>query len=155
MVLERDCFDADRRDTRSTVRNSIVNHKHEIWVESAFPDQRIGVAVFLRRVRATLRIYSLSTHPDLRGQGWGNHLLRFAKERARTAGCRQLSLEADASLPALVDWYERNGFHRVKLLESYYDTNRHAWRMKCPVEPSERCDALIAGHIECCPHDSP
>ncbi|MEZ5326014.1 MAG: N-acetyltransferase [Verrucomicrobiales bacterium] len=138
IALERDCFDTDRRDTRSTIRNSIVNPQHEIWVESAFPDQRICVAIFLRRIRETLRIYSLSTHPNVRGQGWGNHLLHFAKERAQAADCRQLSLEADASLPALIDWYERNGFHRVKFLESYYDTNRHAWRMRCPVEPNEK-----------------
>jgi [ribosomal protein S18]-alanine N-acetyltransferase len=130
LLLEFECFEADRRDTRSTIRRSLVNGQHETWVESCSGETHFGVAIFLRKVRNTLRIYSLSTLPDLRGKGWGNHLLGFAEERARARSCSHLSLEADASMPLLIEWYERKGFRRVRFLENYYDFGRHAWRMK-------------------------
>lgn len=133
LALEQDCFDPDRRDTRETIRNSLRNAQHETWIGSEFGDHRIGAALFLRKTRKTLRVYSLSTHPDLRGQGWGNHLLAFAYVRAQALNCNQMSLEVDAAHPELVDWYARKGFIRTKFLESYYETGRHAWRMKCPV----------------------
>ncbi|MDA1068695.1 MAG: N-acetyltransferase [Verrucomicrobia bacterium] len=129
VALELECFDEIRRDTRSTIRKSLVNSQNETWVKDCPSDQRIGVALSLRKVHNSLRIYSLATHPEIRGQGWGNYLLSVAQERARARGCRQIRLEADASHSMLLDWYERNGFKRVKFLEDYYDHGCHAWEM--------------------------
>jgi [ribosomal protein S18]-alanine N-acetyltransferase len=134
VALELECFDEIRRDSRSTIRKSLVNSQNETWVEDCPSDQRIGAAISLQKNHNSLRIFSLATHPELRGRGWGNYLLSTAQERATALGCRQIRLEVDASQTMLVEWYERNGFKRVKFLDDYYDHGFHAWQMLCIIE---------------------
>lgn len=133
--LEALCFDPVRRDPRSTLRRSLLNARHETWILDG-PGGKPLAALFLRRVRKSLRIYSLATHPDLRGQGWGNRLLDWSISRALDFGASPLMLEADASNPGLVSWYERHGFRRIQLLPSYYAPGRDAWRLAREIDPS-------------------
>lgn len=135
LELEALCFDPVRRDSRSTIRRSLANPRHEAWVLGG-PGDKIDAALFLRHVRNALRVYSVATHPMLRGQGWGNLLLDWAISRAVAQGKDSVTLEADASNPELMAWYERHAFRRARFLPSYYAPGRDAWRLAREIDPS-------------------
>lgn len=59
--------------------------------------------------RATLE--SVRTASDLRGQGIGGEMIRWAIERARARGCRMVQLSTDKSRVDAKRFYERLGFH--------------------------------------------
>lgn len=55
-------------------------------------------------------------HPDWRGRGIGERLLREAIRRGRAAGCRRLTLLTDASNRAAMRFYRRAGFTRSQMV---------------------------------------
>lgn len=137
LELEALCFDPVRRDSPLTVRRSLGNPRHEVWVLDG-PGGRLNAALFLRPERKALRIYSVASHPSLRGQGMGNLLLDWAISRGLERGVCRLVLEADAANPDLVGWYERHAFQRSRLLGSFYAPGRDAWRLERELHPSLR-----------------
>lgn len=123
------CFDEARRDTRGAIRYSLTHPRFETWVLKN-REGRVDASLFLRPYHSSLRIYSLATHPDLRGLGWGNRLLDFAVERAKDRHIGRLSLEVDASNPQLLEWYQNHGFYIWTYLHDYYGEDRSGWRMR-------------------------
>lgn len=128
LELEISCFDEDRRDTPEEVRGSLADPRREVWVLDG-PGGRIDGALFLRMARRWLSIESLATRPEMRGQGLGRRLLEWAEHRARLRPGRRVILEADASDPELLGWYERHGYRRTSLVVSFYSPGLDAWRM--------------------------
>lgn len=58
----------------------------------------------------------LIVHPDCRGRGIGRQLLEEALRRARSAGCRRITLLTDrTNLPAM-RFYEGSGFVRSEMV---------------------------------------
>lgn len=129
------CFESSRRDTPSTIRRTLTSQRDEVWILDG-PSDRIDASLYLRLQQKALRIFSVATHPDLRGKGWGNRLLDLSLSRAQAHGKRLLTLEADASNPDLVGWYERHTFRKARLLPSYYAPGQDAWRLVREVDPS-------------------
>lgn len=136
--LENICFEPERRDSRSVICRSLNNPLHEVWiVDSQDADTaEVESAMYLRKARNSLRIHSLATRPGLQCQGRGSTMLRLAEDRARALNCRSLTLEADARRRELVDWYERRGFRRARLLPAYYAPGWDAWRLKRDISPA-------------------
>lgn len=58
----------------------------------------------------------LIVHPDRRGRGIGDRLLRHAINEARAAGCLRLTLLTDASNSAAQWFYSRAGFLSSKMV---------------------------------------
>lgn len=136
--LENICFEQERRDSRTVIRQSLSNPRHEVWIVDAQEEDIAGIesALFLRKMRNSLRIHSLATRPGLRGRGRGSQMLDLAENRARELNCSRLALEADASRSELVDWYERRGYRRARLLPAYYAPGRDAWRLERDISPA-------------------
>lgn len=127
--LEKTCFEPWRQDSRRSIRLSLSNHRHEIWVVPSLENGRLAAAIFLRMGRASVRTYSIAVDPSRQGRGLGDFLMRLAWRRASAHGISRLTLEADAARPSLLAWYEKLGFERQRLLEDFYERGRHAWRM--------------------------
>ncbi len=115
-----------------TIRRSLANPRHEVWVaEQNGVAGELAGALFLRRKGRTLRLHSLAVHPDRQGGGIGRRLLDIAFRRVAETGADRMVLEADASRPQLVAWYERHGFRKLRRLPGYYGEGRDAWRLEC------------------------
>ena len=135
LELELACFDEARRDTPAAIRRSLASSRIEVWVLDG-PAGGIDAALFLKPVRKSLSVESLAVRPGMRGRGVGRSLLEWAANRARAQAAGRLTLDADASDPDLLGWYERHGYQRSALMVSFYGPGRDAWRMRCnPGDP--------------------
>lgn len=94
----------------------------------------MGALILFHHARH-VRIYSIAVAPQHRGLGTGRHLVRLAKALARRRKCPTVTLEAECSDPALIRWYQRQGFERAETLADYYGSGRPACRMVCRVSP--------------------
>jgi ribosomal protein S18 acetylase RimI-like enzyme len=75
------------------------------------------------------RIYSLAVHPDSRGQGIGEALLRSMVDTLASRGVRRVYLEVDQDNAAALRLYERWGFSRSGTLPDYYGPGKPAVHM--------------------------
>ena len=55
-------------------------------------------------------LHKIAVRRAFAGQGLFTQILAFCRERCRERGIRKIHLEADATRPALLQFYERNGF---------------------------------------------
>lgn len=60
--------------------------------------------------KAVAWLSDVIVHKDYRGNGYGNELLRLAKEHAREMGAAMVCLWADPEERWIIDWYKRHGF---------------------------------------------
>lgn len=134
--LEQICFEDWRQDSRRVIRESLRKPGREIWIVTADNDPTLLAALFLRRVRTGLRVYSIATDPAHRGRGLGSLLINHSQLRATALGENLLSLEADATRISLLSWYEAFGFEKTTLLDDFYGPGHHAWRMTKQVTPT-------------------
>ena len=92
----------------------------------------VGQGVALVRQHRTAqsgRIYSLAVHPDSRGQGIGDALLRSMVEQLGARGVRRVYLEVDRENAAALRLYERWGFQQLGTLDDYYGPGKAAAHM--------------------------
>lgn len=145
VALESLCFQPFRRASRRSLARSLRSPRQSVWVVDASaptpgagspsaPAPRnapnpLAALLVLWHHPHRVRVYDVATHPDLRGHGLGNALMRHAEELARKAGCALVSLEADPREPGLVPWYERQGYRVVVRLADFYAKGRPAVRM--------------------------
>ncbi|MGE4295758.1 MAG: ribosomal protein S18-alanine N-acetyltransferase [Campylobacterales bacterium] len=84
--------------------------------------------LFTRKNSRTVRLYALGVDPAFQGQGIGRALLKAAIELARKQADR-LTLEVRQDNAAAIGLYEKFGFQRAGLLNSYYPDGADGWRM--------------------------
>jgi ribosomal protein S18 acetylase RimI-like enzyme len=75
------------------------------------------------------RIYSLAVHPENRGQGIGEALLRTMLESLGGRGVRRIYLEVESGNAAAARLYDRLGFRRLRERSNYYGPGRAAVHM--------------------------
>lgn len=56
------------------------------------------------------QVESVHVHPDHRSKGLGEHMIRWALDRARESGCQRLQLTSNKSRTDAHRFYERLGF---------------------------------------------
>ena len=128
-ALEDLSFQPWRRASARSLRRSLASPRQSVWVIDQ-RDGQLAALLVLWHHKTRLRVYDVATHPDVRGQGDGYALMRHAEALAAKAGCRDVSLEADADDKPLVRWYERQGYRIVERLPRFYVGGRPAVRMR-------------------------
>lgn len=83
------------------------------------------------RIRDEIQINNIAVHPDARGWGIGEGIMRRVLDRERSAGVVFASLEVRVSNMPARALYEKLGFERLGVRKDYY------------VNPTE--DALVLG----------
>lgn len=78
-------------------------------------DGRIVSFLSLSFDEQTLYINDIVVHPDFQNRGFGSELMQFAKLKAKELGLHKIALGMVHDNRPLRSWYERNGFHTVKL----------------------------------------
>ncbi|HUR25328.1 MAG TPA: N-acetyltransferase [Candidatus Thermoplasmatota archaeon] len=129
-ALEDTAFQPWRRASRKSLRRSLVSPRQSVWLVPHSDGKAAAAFLVLWHHRSRLRVYDIATDAKLRGQGHGLALMRHAEALARKDGCKDVSLEADAKDAQLIAWYERQGYHIVERLPSFYAGGRPAVRLR-------------------------
>jgi ribosomal protein S18 acetylase RimI-like enzyme len=133
-VIEKSCFHEDLRVSPRALRHSFKSPIQSVWVAVAGRDT-VGSMVLYHHPRS-IRIFSIAVLPAFRGSGLGRQMMEKALTLARRAGCTAVTLEAEHSSRALVNWYESFGFEIKKTLQDYHASGRHAVRMRLELKPA-------------------
>ncbi len=100
-------------ETVETVRRTLEQGSGvTAWVG----DRLAGVILLLPgsgdRAR-TASLQRVSVHPDFQGHGIAGEMVAAAHLRAAEMGCRRVELLVRQEFPALVSWWQRQGYHVV------------------------------------------
>ncbi|KAL6531350.1 hypothetical protein OROMI_027713 [Orobanche minor] len=74
-------------------------------------------------------ITKLAVKENCRRQGHGEALLKAAINKCKTRNIQRISLHVDPLRIAAVNLYKKLGFQVDCLVQSYYSSDRHAYRM--------------------------
>jgi ribosomal-protein-alanine N-acetyltransferase len=89
----------------------------------------IGYVMIQRRRRSGIaHLSSIAVRRGAAGMGLGKRLLRAAEAEAGMKGCERLRLEVRADNRKAQTLYQKNGYHRVGIIEEYYEDGEAAWR---------------------------
>lgn len=139
--LEKICFPVIRQSNRRSLKRSLLSPYQEVWISEIHEGEEItpiGVIILQIHLK-TIRIYSISIHPEYRGQGIGAVIMNYVIDMARRRNFMRISLEADAKQPALLDWYKKFGFLAEASLEDFYAAGEPAVKMVLPlVNPQDQ-----------------
>jgi ribosomal protein S18 acetylase RimI-like enzyme len=130
-ALEDAAFQPWRRASRRSLRRSLTSARQSVWIiDGAGKGGAAAALLVLWHHKTRLRVYDVATHASVRGQGLGYDLMRHAETLAHQAGCRDVSLEADARDRKLILWYEAQGYAIVDRMPGFYVGGRPAVRMR-------------------------
>jgi ribosomal protein S18 acetylase RimI-like enzyme len=105
------------------------------WQELFDRFSQIGPILFAPAPEYSYYLQNIAVAPAFKGQGIGRALLDLVVEDARSAGCTSLTLDVDATTPA-VTFYQTFGFITTRTVElPPLDMNPHL-RMTMPLQPS-------------------
>ena len=96
------------------------------------PERIIGYVIYWQ-VHDEVQINNIAVHPEFRGLGVGESLLKIVLERLRAEGVRFVSLEVRVSNTPARSLYKKLGFETLGLRKGYY------------INPAE--DALVMGLV--------
>jgi len=82
-------------------------------------DHVVGYIIFWH-VQEDVQINNIAVHPDIRGKGVGEALMRHVLEKVRKNGATFVTLEVRASNDAAVTLYKKLGFEILGTRKNYY-----------------------------------
>ncbi|MEP9388898.1 GNAT family N-acetyltransferase [Mesorhizobium sp. KR9-304] len=132
LAIENAVFQTDRL-SRQSLRRLIGRPSATVLVADIGGEVAGYCIVLLRAGSATARLYSVSTAPDMAGQGIGRALVQAAEAAAVAEGKRFLRLEVRQDNTRAVSIYERAGFRRIGSKSDYYQDGMTALRMEKPL----------------------
>jgi ribosomal protein S18 acetylase RimI-like enzyme len=134
VALEQASFAGDRL-SRAQYRRHLDSDSALVLVASANHRHFLGTAVvFFRRGSRAARLYSIASRPEARGKGVGTALLEAVEAAARRRRCRTLRLEVRTDNHGAIRLYERAGYHRLRLLEGFYEDGADGWKYEKALE---------------------
>jgi len=82
-------------------------------------DEVVGYIVFWQ-IRDDVQVNNIAVHPDCRGLGLGEAMMRYAIARTREAGAAFMTLEVRQSNTPAVTLYKKLGFEIMGTRKNYY-----------------------------------
>jgi [ribosomal protein S18]-alanine N-acetyltransferase len=82
-------------------------------------DAVVGYIVYWQ-IRDDVQINNIAVHPDCRGLGLGEALMRYAIDRTREAGAAFMTLEVRQSNGPALTLYKKLGFEIMGVRKNYY-----------------------------------
>ena len=82
-------------------------------------DEVVGYIVFWQ-IRDDVQVNNIAVHPDCRGLGLGEAMMRYAIARTREAGAAFMTLEVRQSNTPAVTLYKKLGFEVMGTRKNYY-----------------------------------
>jgi ribosomal-protein-alanine N-acetyltransferase len=82
-------------------------------------DEVVGYIIYWQ-IRDDVQVNNVAVHPDCRGLGLGEALMRFAIDRTREAGAAFMTLEVRPSNGPALTLYKKLGFEIMGVRKNYY-----------------------------------
>lgn len=132
LAIENAVFQTDRL-SRQSLRRLVGRPSAAVLVAEVGCEAAGYCIVLFRSGIAAARLYSVSTAPDMAGQGIGRALVQAAETAAIGQGKRFLRLEVRQDNTRAVSIYERAGFRLIGSTPHYYQDGMTALRMEKPL----------------------
>lgn len=84
------------------------------------PGNDVVAYIIFWHVQDDVQVNNIAVHPDCRGLGLGEALMRFAIAKVRQAGAAFMTLEVRASNTAATGLYKKLGFEALGTRKNYY-----------------------------------
>lgn len=82
-------------------------------------DEVVGYLIYWQ-IRDDVQVNNIAVHPECRGRGLGEAMMRFAIAKVRGAGAEFMTLEVRQSNTAAVALYKKLGFEALGTRKNYY-----------------------------------
>lgn len=82
-------------------------------------DEVVGYIIYWQ-IRDDVQVNNIAVHPECRGRGLGEAMMRFAIAKVRAAGAEFMTLEVRQSNAAAVALYKKLGFEALGTRKNYY-----------------------------------
>ena len=129
MVLERLGFPAEDQFTRQQFHYLLTRARSVTFVAEAEGWVCGMITLVWRRGGRSCRIYTLTVHPQARGQGVGKRLVERAEAFCREHGFNRLTLEVRADNQRALQLYQQVGFTLSGHLADYYGPGEPGLRL--------------------------
>jgi [ribosomal protein S18]-alanine N-acetyltransferase len=83
-------------------------------------DEEVVAYIIYWQIRDDVQINNVAVHPDCRGQGLGEAMMRYALAKVRAAGASFVTLEVRQSNASAVNLYKKLGFDILGTRKHYY-----------------------------------
>ncbi len=84
------------------------------------PGEDVVAYIIFWQIRDDVQVNNIAVHPDCRGLGLGEAMMRFAIAKVRGAGATFMTLEVRSSNTAAVSLYRKLGFEILGTRKNYY-----------------------------------
>lgn len=129
MVLEHLGFSKADQFTRQQFHDLLTRVRSVTFVEETDGWVCGMITLVWRQGGRSCRIYTITVHPRVRGQGVGRRLLERAETFCREEGFQRLSLEVRADNYGAQRLYQQAGFTRYRHLPDYYGLGEAGLRL--------------------------
>jgi len=82
-------------------------------------DEVVGYIIYWQ-IRDDVQVNNIAVHPECRGRGLGEAMMRFAIAKVRAAGAEFMTLEVRQSNTSAVALYKKLGFEALGTRKNYY-----------------------------------
>lgn len=82
-------------------------------------DEVVGYIIYWQ-IRDDVQVNNIAVHPECRGRGLGEAMMRFAIAKVRAAGAEFMTLEVRQSNTAAAALYKKLGFEALGTRKNYY-----------------------------------
>jgi ribosomal-protein-alanine N-acetyltransferase len=130
LAIEKLCFPKPWQE--STFRGEIQNRPiSSAYVVISDGEKRVVGYIIFWQIRDEVQINNIAVHPDFRGRGIGEAVLRHVLDEVKRNNAKIVTLEVRPSNLAAFSLYQKLGFRILGLRKNYY------------ASPAE--DALVLG----------
>lgn len=109
---EADLFIGNKRTDETTIA-SLIKKPGAIFLKYVNEEGIIEGCVFLHQKDDRLYLGMFSVSPSAQGKGIGKKLLIAAEDHAKNQNCTSIYMTVITVRENLIDWYERNGYHKT------------------------------------------
>lgn len=127
--IDHICFAEPLAYDMDTFLYYLHDRSSETWVADS-ADGVIGFTIFEMESRERARFITLDVLPEHRKKGIGSVLMDHAHGRARELGASVMVLQVAVVNQVAMDFYERRGYVKTRMIKRYYEDKTDAWEMK-------------------------
>lgn len=128
-AIDHLCFPDPVAYDMETFMFYLHDRSSETWVADG-ADGVVGFTIFEMESRGHAHFITLDVLPEHRKKRVGSALMDHAHGRARARGASVMALQVAVNNHVAMDFYERRGYLKTRMMKRYYEDKTDAWEMK-------------------------
>lgn len=127
--IDHVCFSELLAYEMETFLYYLSDRSSETWVADSAMGV-IGFTIFEMESRERAHFITLDVLPEHRKKRIGSALMEHAHGRARELGASRMVLQVAVANRVAMDFYERRGYMKTRIIKRYYEDKSDAWEME-------------------------